>query len=548
MELKTFRTSEIDIEKAIATEFANCGLPEYEKLTEKLLEKGQLLILFDGLDELPKERMSDMITAIQNFVDCHSKNRFMTSCRIAAYRSNFRRFTDVGIADSDDSQIESFINNWFAATSTNTNQADQEETYKRGQECLLRLNSGDYKAAKELTKTPLLLTLFCILYGRSGQFPMNRSTLYERALRVLLEEWNAAKEIPISKLYKGLDTKRKELILSQIAYDNFREDQLFFPKRSVVKQIEKLLSELLPDEKFTDGNHVLRDIEVQHGLLVERAEGVYSFSHLTIQEFLTAQHIDYENISLTEIVNNNLTDRRWQEVFLLLAGLKKADNLLLVMEEKTHSLMDTPKLQTLLDWTVQVTDTSSGDIKPLGKRAIAYSKIYAHAHALANSYAHAYTYALAIAYPQSLTIANDNLIAYVYSIINANENIIAYTYVHTIHKFINNAKWLKKYEVYRDINYVDLISEFESFKDNIPENQESKEIYRELAKQLIQTLLSTFKITLEMVNLSRSELSSLDNYLYASWLMLECKQAAVRVTPEVWQGIESRMLLPVKTG
>jgi hypothetical protein len=28
--------------------------------------------------------------------------------------------------------------------------------------------------------------------------------------------------------------------------------------------------------------------------------------------------------------------------------------------------------------------------------------------------------------------------------------------------------------------------------------------------------------------------------------MLECKQAAVRVSPEVWEGIESRMLLPVE--
>lgn len=111
-----------------------------------------------------------------------------------------------------------------------------------------------------------------------------------------------------------------------------------------MKQIEKLLPELLPDEKFVDGNHVLRDIEVQHGLLVERAESIYSFSHLTIQEFLIAQHIDYENLPIEPLVDQHLCDKRWREVFLLLSGLRKADNLLLAMEQKIHPLIiDTPK-------------------------------------------------------------------------------------------------------------------------------------------------------------------------------------------------------------
>ncbi|VEP18232.1 hypothetical protein H1P_710006 [Hyella patelloides LEGE 07179] len=72
----------------------------------------------------------------------------------------------MAIADFDDGQIENFITNCFEANP------------ERGQECLESLNSGDYQAAKELTRTPLLLTLVCILYQRSGQFPTNRSTLY----------------------------------------------------------------------------------------------------------------------------------------------------------------------------------------------------------------------------------------------------------------------------------------------------------------------------------------------------------------------------------
>ena len=49
-----------------------------------------------------------------------------------------------------------------------------------------------------------------------------------------------------------------------------------------------------------------------------------------------------------------------------------------------------------------------------------------------------------------------------------------------------------------------------------------------------------------MVDLSESELKALDNYFYANLLMVECKNAAVRISPKTWKEIESRMLLPVE--
>jgi predicted NACHT family NTPase len=36
---------------------------------------------------------------------------------------------------------------------------------------------------------------------------------------------------------------------------------------------------------------VLDALEAQHGLLIERAKGIYSFSHLTFQEYFAAQFL-----------------------------------------------------------------------------------------------------------------------------------------------------------------------------------------------------------------------------------------------------------------
>lgn len=180
IELKYFRSHNIKI----AEEFRICGFPDPEKFTNKALEQGKLLILLDGLDEVPTERTNEAIKQSQNFVARYDKNRFITSCRVAAYRYNFRRFTDVAVAEFDNEQIQTFIANWFCSNS------------RLGEDCWKKLNSSENSAAKELTQTPLLLTLVCLIYQRARKFPNNRATLYEKALRVLLEEWAGEKGIP----------------------------------------------------------------------------------------------------------------------------------------------------------------------------------------------------------------------------------------------------------------------------------------------------------------------------------------------------------------
>jgi hypothetical protein len=189
---------------------------------------------------------------------------------------------------------------------------------------------------------------------------------------------------------------------------------------------------------------------------------------------------------------------------LILAGLKRADELLLAMEQKIHSLIDTPKLQDLLPWVEQVTDSSAGDFQPVGKRAIA------------------------------LALANVNP----YTLTNAN--------AYTIGNFIDYIQWSERFQVYQDIDSSELIATLEKLKQEIPDHKESIEVRQAFGQRIIQIWLTAFHLTPEMLDLSKSELKALDNYFYANLLMVECKKAAVRVSPATWEGIESRMLLPAR--
>ncbi|MBD2057817.1 NACHT domain-containing protein [Oculatella sp. FACHB-28] len=527
VELKLFRDSEINIQSAIAQEFKTCGFPDHERFTNTMLEQGRLLILLDGLDEVPTDRMSDAIAKIQDFVDSYDKNRFIASCRVAAYRHNFRRFTDVAIADFDDDQIQAFITNWFR---------NQPE---RGKECWEKLTSTEYAAAKELTHTPLLLTLACLLYQRAGQFPTNRATLYERALRVLLEEWASEKELPRDNLYKGLDTKRKELMLAKIAHDAFQEDHLFLSKREIVQWIEQSLKEMLPDEKFIDGAAVLKSIEIQHGVLVERAEGIYSFSHLTFQEFLTAQHIGENYRQVEQLVTRHLSDERWREVFLLLAGLRTADDLLLQMQEQAQACLS-PELKDLLYWADWVTTGSQGTYKPVTKRAVA---VYL---ALALDLDRDRDRAIGRALARTLTLALDSDLEFDLALDLDLDLALALDRVRALALTLDRARALDRaldrVKIFKDVNLKRLIAKLEVLRTQILNRRLSDEENFTVTRNIQRTWLDVLHLDPKLVNLSKAEVESLITYLNANLFLVQCKQAAVRVSTAVWEAVEAQML------
>jgi NACHT domain len=522
----------IDLEAKIAEEFEHCGLLESTELTRKLLERGKLLILFDGLDEVPPEFMKQMTTAIKNLVDRYDENRFIASCRIAAYKhfQNFSRFTDVAIADFDEEQIRGFINNWFRSNDRSA----------WGDKCWSELTSDSHKPTMELAKTPLLLTLICILFLKEGEVPSKRSTLYDRAVSVLLSEWDTSKEIVRQQRYKDLERKGKEELLSEIAYTNFIANNLFFQQGEVSQQIEQILREILTDEKRIDGLDVLRSIEEQHGILVNRYEDTYSFSHLTLQEFLTAKYIcEYKLSDLTDLVTQHLCNKRWREVFLLFAGLRKADDLLLTMEQQIRTYMNTPKLQNLLIWVDKVSNPTPGDFQPLAKRVLAIANAIVNANDIVSAYAYiinnAYFDAKAAnAYVNAINIANAKASANA----NANATVIA----NVIKYFVQYAKWSIEFEIYQGLDLQGAIDRSEKLKTEIPDDNQPQAVSQAFARKLIETWLTAFQLTPEMVNLSQQEIQELDNYLYAHRLLVKCERAAVRRTPEVWSQIESRML------
>lgn len=356
----------------IEQQFEKCGieadtLMDLPGVARKLFQHGKALVLLDGLDEVREVDTERVLIEIRDFASQYAKNQFVVTCRIAAKEYIFEQFTEVEIADFDDVQIASFAENWFRHKDI------------KAENFIAKLN--EQKPIKELAASPLLLTLLCLVFEESVNFPINRSELYKEGLDVLLKKWDAKRGISRDVIYKQLSVQKREDMLGQIALKTFKQGDYFFKQpqvESYIKDYIRNTSNESTDEETlqVDSEVVLKSIEAQHGLLMERAKGIYSFSHLTFHEYFTAREIintpkpeDLEK-ALNDLVSH-ITEKRWREVFLLAVGMSRsADYLLQLMKKQSDQILGVdPKLQKFLDWLQQKSSSVKSKNKPPEVRA-----------------------------------------------------------------------------------------------------------------------------------------------------------------------------------
>lgn len=358
IKLKTFaeytkrKNSEFKLLNYITEEFSSCRI--VNKSVIDILTHGQALILLDGLDEVSEEEDDEVNKQIRSFIEKYFKNKFIITCRIAAHKYRFTEFTDVEIADFNQKQIKAFAQKWFVAVARNSSKAGET----KASQFIKKLNLTENQQIRELAVTPILLNLTCLVFQEKDEFPSKRSKLYNEGLEILLRKWDNSRDIIRDEVYRNLSLEHKIELLSYVAKITFEKNQYFFEKSQVVKYIADYIRTFLVTQTDQvrlrlDSNVILKSIEAQHGLLVERARQIYSFSHLTFQEYFTA--LAFTNNCQLEVLEqlvNYISKKSWREIFLLTTEMvESASELLLLMKQKIDvTVAKDEKLQQFLKW------------------------------------------------------------------------------------------------------------------------------------------------------------------------------------------------------
>lgn len=353
IELQAVDTRQFDLLRLIQRAF-DCD----EATTGRLLKAGKGLILLDGLDEVPqqwRERVQQQISGFSDQVDCYYNNHVIVTCRTQTAEYRIKDFEYVEVADFNREQKQAFIRNWFSAAEKDPDgwlarnlKANQSRNRDGSQTLLKQIESNP--RLEELAGTPVLLSLICWVYTDRGELPQARSALYTQGLRLLLQQWDENRNIKSEhrfgqQRYCSLSLEDKEALLAEVAQRKFQQ-----PDNFVLFSEAELSSNIatLPGCASAEATGVLRAIEAHHGLLIERAQTLWSFSHLTFQEYFVAQwFVQRQN---WQGLAKQVWNPRWREVFVLAIEMAQpSDDLLWAIKQEIDQSIATEQfLQDLL--------------------------------------------------------------------------------------------------------------------------------------------------------------------------------------------------------
>lgn len=260
----------------------------------ELHSAGRLLWIFDGMDEVrTPERRRHYAEMIRTLVGDAPSRAIVTSRAVGCEELIEALGTPAvySLRDFDDRQIDAFLRNWYALEFVD----EPEISERRRQRLALAIEQS--RPVRDLCRNPLLLTLLALL-NRGDALPRRRHRVFERALDLMVGQWDANKDLPAnpraSAVFEREDKLQFLLELAWAMHNNHwpdsqnnliqRDDLVLFTTEFVSKQFNA-------DEARAKARAraLVENLEYRNQTLIYLGNDQYGFVHKSFLEYLAAE-------------------------------------------------------------------------------------------------------------------------------------------------------------------------------------------------------------------------------------------------------------------
>ena len=313
--------------------FKDLGIKESGRVFESLLKSGNCIILLDGLDETSNTHRTALLQELLELKAKHNSCVYCISARPFSLSVGIPDFLKWETLPLSFSERLSFVKKWFSLVDPSKGERLIEKSQSRPE--ILDLGSN-----------PLLLSIVCALFHNDLDIPSETDELYERAIHGLLGGWDAFRNIARNTILASVPIKKRLVLVSWLGASLYQAGKLVFtPAEVTATKILSQASEVLQISPI-DSDDLLETLYNDFGLLVERSPGLYSFSHLTIHEYLVAKYI-VDNRQEIELLNSFRSDQKWEQIVRLVAKMLPSADVFMSNLQDRKALEDPDRVRLL---------------------------------------------------------------------------------------------------------------------------------------------------------------------------------------------------------
>jgi Leucine-rich repeat (LRR) protein len=300
----------------------------------RCLNRGQALVLIDGVDELPRQQRQDFLEALKDLVADFPDACYVITSRPTGLKdaqgdvwqewedwAQREHFSNLTLEPMSAANMEKFITQWHQALAAAQLPEDKQRDLNSMARNLQRLLE-QRPELQRLATNPLLCAMICALHReRLETLPEARIQLYQECIEMLLERRDLGRKIKLDLTYVAKLTRDQKLALIQsFAYWLMQNSRSDVERERVDAHFDRRLEYMsLPDE--VTGAQIRALFVERAGLLREPIIGRIDFAHRTFQEFLAAQAaLNDDSIG---VLLQHADDDQWREAIIVTAGLAR---------------------------------------------------------------------------------------------------------------------------------------------------------------------------------------------------------------------------------